>query len=196
MKVLAIAGSPRKQGNTAQLLREAIRGAEERGAEVELVYARDLALVGCIECRGCDPTGLCVVKDDMQALYPKLRTYERVIIAAPVFFAGVPAALKAIFDRCQACWVEKYRLKSFVTPRPAGRRALFLSACGWAKPTWKGIDMFAPSLAALDSFCTTLDIALSEKLLYRGIDDITPIDAHPEMLQEAFEAGKRLVEEA
>ncbi|MFH1491579.1 MAG: flavodoxin family protein, partial [Pseudomonadota bacterium] len=70
MKVLGIYGSPRKKGNTDQLLDRALEGAEAEGAEVTRVYARDLKMSGCIECGGCDKTGQCVVKDDMQTVYP------------------------------------------------------------------------------------------------------------------------------
>lgn len=192
MKILAISGSPRRRGNTARLLERAVEGAAGRGAEVETIFVRDLKMSGCIACGGCDQEGLCVVEDDMQALYPKLRTYPRLIIASSVFFASIPAQLKAIIDRCQACWVEKYRLKKFVQERPQGRKALFISTCGWKKETRIGKEMFHCPLATIKAFLATLDIKLTETLLYHGIDDISPIDTRPEALQEAFEAGQRL----
>jgi len=60
MKVLGIYGSPRKGGNTDQLLDKVLEGAQSSGAEVKKVYTRDLNLCGCIECGGCDKTGECV----------------------------------------------------------------------------------------------------------------------------------------
>ncbi|NIR16562.1 MAG: flavodoxin family protein, partial [Desulfobacterales bacterium] len=72
MKALGIYGSPRKGGNTDQLLDKVLEGAKSGGAETSSVYARDLDMSGCIECGGCDKTGKCVVKDDMQDVYPLL----------------------------------------------------------------------------------------------------------------------------
>jgi len=72
MKVLGIYGSPRKGGNTDQLLDKVLEGARSAGAEVKRVYTRELNLCGCIECGGCDKTGECVVQDDMQKVYPLL----------------------------------------------------------------------------------------------------------------------------
>ena len=65
-KVLGIYGSPRKRGNTDQLLDSALEGARSAGGETRSIYARDLEMSGCLECGGCDKTGICVVKDDMQ----------------------------------------------------------------------------------------------------------------------------------
>ena len=79
MKVLGIYGSPRKGGNTDQLLDKALEGARSTGAEIATVYARKLEMSGCIECGGCDKTGKCVVKDDMQTVYPILEEADVII---------------------------------------------------------------------------------------------------------------------
>ena len=65
MKVLGIYGSPRKGGNSDQLLDKALEGARAAGAETKAVYARDLKMSGCLECGGCDETGECIIRDDM-----------------------------------------------------------------------------------------------------------------------------------
>ena len=57
MKILGIYGSPRKKGNSEILLDKALEGAESTGAEITRIYARDLKMVGCLECGGCDKTG-------------------------------------------------------------------------------------------------------------------------------------------
>ena len=57
IKVLGIYGSPRKKGNTDQLLDKTLEGAESAGAETRKIYVRDLNISGCIECGGCDKTG-------------------------------------------------------------------------------------------------------------------------------------------
>ena len=104
MKVLGIYGSPRKGGNTDVLLDEALRGAGITGAEVSPVRCCDLKISGCAECGGCDQTGVCVIDDDMQEVYPKLLEANVVILASPIFFYGISSQAKALIDRCQAMW--------------------------------------------------------------------------------------------
>ena len=63
MKVLGIYASPRKSGNTDQLMDKALEGARSAGAEILTIYVRKLKMRGCIECGGCDETGKCVPVD-------------------------------------------------------------------------------------------------------------------------------------
>jgi len=188
MRVLAISGSPRRGGNTDLLLAQAVRGAEEAGAQVETVNLRDLRIGPCRECGGCAAEGLCVVPDDMQGLYLKLRTWERVIVASPVFFAGVTAQTKAMIDRCQACWVEKYRLKRAVAVRPSGCKGLFISVCGYNRAS-----MFEGALATMRAWFYTLDLEPVEPVLVPGMDAAGAVAGHPEALARAHAAGRALV---
>ena len=65
-KIVAIFGSPRRKGNTATLLREAVRGARESGVDVEEIVLRDLKISPCLEIYGCKESGECAIKDDFQ----------------------------------------------------------------------------------------------------------------------------------
>jgi len=71
-RILGIAASPRKGGNTDLLLREVLTAAREAGADTNLVAARDLAMRPCIECNGCQKTGRCVLRDDMTGVFAQL----------------------------------------------------------------------------------------------------------------------------
>ncbi|MBM4429510.1 MAG: flavodoxin family protein, partial [Chloroflexi bacterium] len=71
MKILAIAGSPRRGGNTDRLLDQAIAGAESAGSMVERFVLSKLQVAPCIECNRCFETGRCAVQDDYQVLYDK-----------------------------------------------------------------------------------------------------------------------------
>ena len=69
MKVLGIAGSPRRNGNTDMLLAEVLRGAADKGAEVKTVVLNNLKFMTCQHCDACLEKGVCRIKDDMQDLY-------------------------------------------------------------------------------------------------------------------------------
>jgi len=188
-KLLAIAGSPRRGGNTDSLLNEAVSGAAGRGATVKQVILSDLDIAPCQHCDGCIQTGgICVIADDMQWIHQDLRDCDRFILASPVFFMGLPAQAKAMIDRCQALWVIKYLLKQPVaTNKDALRKGTFISVGG---STYK--DLFNGSVATVKSWYITLDIAYSEGLLIPGIDNYHAVSRHPSALKDAYSLGQNI----
>ena len=192
IKVLGIAGSPRRGGNTDLLLDEALKGAQEAGAEVEKIYARDYKIAPCIECNMCFKDGKCVVQDKMQTIYPKLLEADRIIFASPIFFMGITGWAKALIDRCQALWAKKYVLKEPVVEpeRKSQRKGIFISVGGT-----KGKSLFEGAIRTIKTFFDAIDVTYSGELLYRSIDDKGEIKEHPTALQEAYEAGRKLVKE-
>ena len=107
-QMVAIYGSPRKKGNTALLLDETVRGAQDAGAPVEKIHLRDLKISPCLEIYGCKKDGRCVIRDDFQKVYDQLLDSPGLILASPIFFYSVSAQVKALMDRCQSLWVKKY----------------------------------------------------------------------------------------
>ncbi|MFP4194538.1 MAG: flavodoxin family protein [Desulfosalsimonas sp.] len=102
MKILGIACSPRKEGNTELLMREALAAAESKGAETELILAADKNISPCDACGACIEEGICVVDDDMQEVYKKLEEADGIIFGTPVYFLNVSAQAKAVIDRTYA----------------------------------------------------------------------------------------------
>lgn len=99
MKVIGIVGSRRKKGNTSILVKEALRAFEEKKFEIELIYLSDYDYKDCCGCEGCKDTYKCVVKDDMQKLYPKILEADAMIIGSPTYFYNMTADMKAFLDR-------------------------------------------------------------------------------------------------
>jgi multimeric flavodoxin WrbA len=102
MKILALAGSPRKGGNSDLLLDEFIAGAAGQGAEVEKVYLNGLQIRGCQACGACQKTGRCKQRDDMTVMYDKLLSADLWAIATPVYWWGPSAQTKLMIDRWYA----------------------------------------------------------------------------------------------
>lgn len=103
-KVLVFMGSPRKKGNSATLAEQVAAGAASAGAEVERVYLHGLDIGPCRACEGCQREGAagCVVDDDMQDLYPKIRAADALVLASPVYWFTVSAQTKLLMDRWYA----------------------------------------------------------------------------------------------
>ena len=104
MKILAFNGSPRLKGNTATMLDNAISGARENGAEVELFNLYKMQFSGCISCFSCKRLDkerpiVCVVKDELKPVLEKVRGIDAMLIATPVYFGSETAATRALIER-------------------------------------------------------------------------------------------------
>jgi multimeric flavodoxin WrbA len=188
MRILAIHGSPRRQGNTSTLLRRAIEGARQAGAEIDELVLRDLKVSPCLEIYGCKETGRCVIDDDFQMVYDRLLTCDGLILASPIFFYTVSAHTKILMDRCQSLWVKKYWIgKMPYGKRNVARKGLFISA-----GATKGKKLFDGALLAVRYFFDTLDMELWRALLYRELDFEGDVLEHPAYLEEAHAAGIEL----
>jgi len=105
MKALFINGSPRKKGNTALLLKKAMEGAKDAGAEVEYVdlYDRSLNYKGCMSCFACKikggKKGVCSFKDDLQPILEKAVDADILVCGSPVYTSYPTANLRAFMER-------------------------------------------------------------------------------------------------
>ncbi|HHV97525.1 MAG TPA: flavodoxin family protein [Clostridiaceae bacterium] len=100
MKVIGVSGSPRKDGNTEILVREALKPFYEKGWEVTEFFLSRKTIYPCIGCETCMETGACVIKDDdMKFLLSEFEKCDAFIIGSPVYYRNVTAQLKALFDR-------------------------------------------------------------------------------------------------
>jgi multimeric flavodoxin WrbA len=101
-KVFVINGSPNmEKGNTHTLLAPFIQGMTDAGAEIELTYASRLNLKPCtcgrMYCWYQKP-GECCIEDEMQRLYPKLRTSDILVLATPVYIP-LPSRMQDFINR-------------------------------------------------------------------------------------------------
>jgi multimeric flavodoxin WrbA len=185
LRILGIMGSPRLGGNTDLLLDAALSGAHSQGAEVEKIVVDRLNISPCREHYGCLEDGNCVIRDDMDALYPKLLDADGIVVASPMFFYGITAQLKALIDRCQALWARKHVLKQ--SWPGAGRKGAFIGV-----GATKGETLFDGSKATVKYFFKTIGVEYAGELLIRGVDQKGDIHKHPSALKDAFELGQRL----
>ncbi|MBR6409187.1 MAG: flavodoxin family protein [Alphaproteobacteria bacterium] len=103
-KVMLINGSPRKNFNTAKLLKEAAKGAQEAGAETEIVNLYDLNYKGCMSClvckrKGNTTNGLCFYKDDLTPVLEKCLKADAVIVGSPVYHSYPSGMFRSFLER-------------------------------------------------------------------------------------------------
>ena len=126
MKTVIINGSPRKNWNTAQLLKEAKRGAEEAGHETSFVNLYDLKFTGCKSCLGCKRAGIaepckCYIKDELSPVLDEIYESDHLIIGSPIYFSQPTGEVRCLLERvcfpplCYNDYSSNYKRKTDVT---------------------------------------------------------------------------------
>lgn len=188
MYIVAFNGSPRIEGNSHLLLKEALKAIDPSRHQVKIYTLNEMNIKPCQNCGGCDTTGVCIIDDDMREIYESIREAERIIFASPIFFFNFSAQAKIMIDRCQALWCEKYLLKKPVSEGPRGRKGLLLLVGGMKKD----IEI-QYSEATAKAFFRSISVSEHKTLGYLGVDEKGAILKHPTALQEAFQAVKELL---
>lgn len=189
-KVLALSGSPRRQGNTETLLAAVQEGIEAAGGVVEVVRVCDLNISPCIACSGCDDTGECVLQDDMGLLYPKILEADRLLLASPIYFYGLTAQAKAVVDRSQALWCRKRLWQQNGRWRDDPARLGMLLAVG----ATRGARVFEGAILTAKYAFDAMGFAYGGEFLVRGMDAPGDLRQHPEILADAARAGREFME--
>ena len=104
MSIVILNAGPRKNFNTAKLLKEAQRGAAESGAETEYINLYDYNFKGCLSCfackrKGATTNGLCAIKDDLRPILEKCLNADGVIIGSPVYFSYPTGVFRSFLER-------------------------------------------------------------------------------------------------
>jgi multimeric flavodoxin WrbA len=183
MLVLGLNGSPRRNGNSETLLREALRGAEAEGANTLRFDLAFMAISPCEACQDCFQDGECVLLDDMGRLYDVLEQADVIIVSSPIYFSGMSAQTKIAVDRCQALWARRQVLK---IGRRDGIGAMVLVG---AQPNAK----FENALSELRAFLTGIGLRPVADLTFGGMDSREAASNDPVALSRAFDLGRKLV---
>lgn len=101
MKVLAINGSPRAKGNTYHAIRTAADALGEAGISCEILHVGHKTVHGCIACGKCYEmrNERCAIDDDVNDWIQQMKAADGIILASPVYYAGIAGTMKAFCDR-------------------------------------------------------------------------------------------------
>jgi multimeric flavodoxin WrbA len=104
MNVIAVNGGPRKDWNTALMLRSALEGAESVGAQTKLVHLYDLTYQGCISCFSCKRKGnscdgLCATRDDLRPILAEIIASDVLLLGSPIYFGDVTGEMRSFLER-------------------------------------------------------------------------------------------------
>lgn len=104
MKIIAVNGSPRENGNTYTLLREALAGAGSTGAETTLYQLRGIVFSGCQSCFACKlkggvSYGRCALRDGLTPMLQDIETADALILGSPNYIGAPTGAMKSFIER-------------------------------------------------------------------------------------------------
>jgi multimeric flavodoxin WrbA len=177
MKVIAFNGSPRKEWNTATLLKKALEGAASQGAKTEPIHLYDLNFKGCISCFACKTKGgksygKCAVKDDLSPILEKVEQAGVILLGSPIYFGTVSGEMKSFMERLlfpylayavppEPIFPKKINTGFIYTMNaPEGRMRDF-----WTRRIVLNEFVEEESLPGLETYQSTLHIAANEFIL-------------------------------
>ena len=115
MKVLILNGSPRPDGDTAQILRR-LKDRFPRSTDVETIDAFEEGIRPCSDCRYCWENEGCCIRDGMDLIAKD--DYDVVVLASPLYMSFVTPPLFSVISRLNALWSNRYFLKRPDTLKP------------------------------------------------------------------------------
>ena len=181
-RVLILKGSPREKGNSAALADRLAAGVAEAGGQVECVSLQSMDIRACDGCDLCRETGeYCAIDDDMQALYPKLIAAEALVLASPVYWFTYSAQLKLCIDRWYGLWSAQHDV---FRGKPVG---IVLTYGDTDLYTSGGIN----AIHTFESMFRFLEAPIAG-MVYGTASDPGDVEKNPELMQAAYELGRKL----
>ena len=181
--VLVLKSSPRQNGNSNALAEQLEAGAKEAGATVESLMLHHMDIRPCDACDVCQETGVCIVKDDMQQIYPLLEKADAIVIAGPVYWFTISAQAKLCIDR----W---YALESPQGNGLAGKQIGIVL-------TYGDTDLYTSGgINAIHTFEAMFRYVGAEitGMVYGTAHEIGDAAKQPELMESAYQLGKKLGE--
>ena len=160
MNICILQGSPRKKGNTQQLLEPFMAALADRQATVELLRLYDMTIEPCIACRLCQKDWTifgCRFKDDAQTAFDAILASDMIVLATPIYSWYCTAPMKALLDRL-VYGMNKYYGGTKGPSLWAGKHLALVVSCGY-RPE-RGADLFEEGVKR---YCK------HSGLLYRGM---------------------------
>ena len=180
-RILAVVGSPRKNGNTHILVSRFLDGARTTGAQTDLAVLTDLHIKECDGCHTCWQGSPCCKNDDMLGLYSRIIDSNILVFGTPVYWFGPTALMKLFIDR----------LVYFNSPE---NRGLVRGKSAVLIVPFEDDDLETARLTVelFEKSLEYLEIKLVAKLLVPGVGSRGAVLHKPQILEDAFTLGQKL----
>lgn len=186
-RVLGLCGSPVSGGSTEILVREVLRGAQSRGAEIDFIRLNDHKIMPCQACGKSPEVGYCFFHDDMDDIYDKFDRCDAIVIGSPIYFDSVSAQTKLFIDRTN-CFrsLTPDQPEKFVSRMTRTRRGVMVLVGGER-------EKYEPARLVMGGFFVWAGIVPAGMVTFahEGLEKgMAAQDRH--VMQEAFRSGAAL----
>ncbi|MDV4343536.1 flavodoxin family protein [Methanoculleus sp. YWC-01] len=164
--VVILQGSPRRFGNSAKVASWCDDEATRAGLTSRVFYLQEMEIRPCIGCYVCYDQGYCPVEDDMPPIIRALESASVVVVCTPVYTGTVPAALKAVMDRCQ--WLHA---REKVLGKKVHARGLLVAVAGRG-----GTEPFICVTRVVGMFMENLGIRPADPVLIGDLDRVRDVE--------------------
>ncbi len=181
-KIIVFKGSPRKNGYSTKLVEQVVSGAKAAGAKVITYDLNDDGIKGCQGCFYCRAHEGCATKDYLQTMYGEIASCDGIVASFPIYFAGINGQSKRWMDRLYPM------VNADFSPRYPGKKVVAVYAQGNPDK-----EMFKNVAESTNSLIKALGWELLGSLLIYG-SAVPDYKIPQDLLDKAYEAGKRLVQ--
>lgn len=180
-KILVLKSSPRKNGNSNTLAKRLEAGAKEAGAEVESLMLHHMDIRPCDACDTCQETGVCIIGDDMQKIYPLLEKADAIVLASPIYYFTINAQAKLCIDRFYALETEQGNSLG-------GKQIGIILTYG---------DSDLHNSGGINAIRTLEDMfryigAKIVGIVHGTADEVGDVEKEPELMERAYKLGQKL----
>lgn len=177
MNTLIINGSPRKNGNTMDLINLLCNNLN---GDIKLINTYYENILPCIDCRYCYTHNSCAINDEMKNIYNDIHTSDNIVIASPLYFNELTGKLLDFASRLQFLYVSKYIRKNFIFQDKKKKGALIIVGGGSSKNTTCAETTGKIILNEMNAdLITTIGYVSTDNI--KAIDDINTIKKVKEM---------------
>ncbi len=208
MKTIILNGSPRKNWNTAMMLKEAQKGAESVGAETEYIDLYDLSFTGCRSCLVCKLKDRerckCFWKDDLSPVIDRIFSADALIVGSPIYLGDVTSQIHALMERLHFCALSYDDYSNYFTGKVDVGIILTMNApkaiysVGYRKKAKEVSEVFKALNGDVDVYacCDTLQVSDYSRFNMASFNEehkkAMREKQFPNDLKKAFEMGARL----
>ena len=208
MKTILLNGSPRKNWNTAMMLKEAQKGAAAAGAETEYIDLFDLTYTGCRSCLACKRKGVqrckCFWKDDLSPVIDRIFAADALILGSPIYLGDVTSQVHALIERLHFCALSYDDYSNYFTGKVNVGLILTMNApkTYYSLAYEKKASEIAGAFKALNgsvqvyACCDTLQVSDYSRYNMGSFDEAHKKDVRekqfPKDLERAFRMGREL----
>ncbi len=208
MKTIILNGSPRKNWNTAAMLKEAQKGAQSVGAETEYIDLYDLTYTGCRSCLACKRKGAdrcrCYWKDDLSPVIDRIFAADALIVGSPVYLGDITSQVHALIERLHFCTLSYDDYSNYFTGKVNVGIILTMNApkvfynIGYRKKAKEAAQSFRNLNGTTEVYacCDTLQVKNYDEYNMGSFNEAHKKDIHekqfPLDLQNAFRMGAKL----